>query len=90
MKSFMTHAIADMEFAAAHPEEFQKLGRYSITCAMRTVAALNPGLTRKQFVEAICSLGHNKTTAAIQFAKARAFDVSEYGLVLAADGSLEE
>jgi len=82
--------VSDYEFCKDHAEEFQVLGRFSITCVMRTVAALNPKATRKEFIQLFGWIGLNKKTLAIQFAKSRKFDVAVLGKVLKENGSFEE
>lgn len=83
-------AVQDMEFCRNHPEEFQRLGRFSITCAMRTVVSMNAKMTRKEFIEIFEYVGFNKSTLGIQFAKSRKFDAKMYGKTLSADGSFSQ
>lgn len=52
------------------------------------VAAINPQLTRKQFVAEAVLAGYHPNTAAIQFAKSRRVSVSCGDVVLAEDGRL--
>jgi hypothetical protein len=83
-------ASNDWRFCKDHPEEFQRLGRFSITCAMRTVVSMNAKMTRKEFIEIFEYMGFNKSTLGIQFAKSRKFDVKCYGKTLNKDGSFSK
>jgi len=82
--------VSDWHFCKNHSEEFQVLGRFSVTCAMRTVVSLNPRASRKDFIQVFAYIGFNKGTLAIQFAKSRKFDAVTLGKVLKADGSFQE
>ena len=55
---------------------------------LRYVVAINPTITKKQFVASAVSLGYNPDTAAIQFAQSRRCSVSCGDMLLQADGSL--
>lgn len=78
---------ADWEFALECPEEFTPANRtqVSLTRVMRYVAALNTGVSRKEFVAAMEALGQKAHTAGIQFAQSRQCD-AEMGVVFDKDG----
>ena len=75
----------DIDFARQSPEFFGRL-----TALLRYVVALNPDATKAEFVKEATTRGYNATTAAIQFAQSRRFDVKEYSMELLADGRLRE
>jgi hypothetical protein len=80
---------ADYAFSLECPEEFLGYdGRVAISIVMRTVAALNPEVTRKEFVAASVALGYNANTVAIQFNKSRKLTLEDDGVTLNDDGSL--
>lgn len=80
--------VADYQFCMAEPGEFVVRGGFSLTCLLRTVAALNVEATRQDFLTALCSLGLNENTCRIQFAKSRAITVADGEGTLQADGSI--
>jgi hypothetical protein len=59
--------IADYSFCK---EDFAEFG-YKLCPLLRTVAALNPEATKKEFVAAMVQCGVRKETAAIQWATVR-------------------
>lgn len=66
--------VSDMCFCLANAEEFMVQGRFSLTRAMRTVAALNEEATKAEFVEALTDVGYNAHTVAKQFVLSRRID----------------
>ena len=80
--------VADYQFCMENREEFAVQCRFSLTCLLRTVAALNVEATRQDFLTALCSLGLNENTCRIQFAKSRAMTVADGEGTLQADGSI--
>lgn len=67
VKKDFRFALADMA-----PFNFQQ------SPMLRYVAALNPDLTKKEFVEVAVHFDFNPKTAAIQFAQSRRFDLETY------------
>lgn len=58
----------------------------SMTRAMRYVAAINIGCSRREFVDTLATLGLNKHTLTQQFAQSRKFDVAYCGITVDAEG----
>jgi hypothetical protein len=64
-------------------------GEFQSTAPMlRTVAALNPGASREEFVEACVAAGYRANTAANRFRESRKFDCEETGMTTDANGRL--
>jgi len=66
--------ISDMRFCLDNPAEFTGRNGFSLTSAMRTVVALNPGVVRDEFVQALGAMGYNTETVARQFRASRKLD----------------
>lgn len=81
-------AWSDWKFCESHPEEFLSQGKFSMTKALRTVAAMNDKLTRAEFVSTFVPAGFNRNTLVKQFGISRANDVRWYGKTLNSDGTL--
>lgn len=76
---------ADFDFAEASGEFSRQAP------LLRYVAAINPHVTKLQFIEAAVTAGYHKATAAIQFAQSRRCSVEDFGdCRLLPDGRLEE
>jgi hypothetical protein len=80
--------VADYQFCMAERGEFVVRGGFSLTCLLRTVAALNVEATRRDFLTALGSVGLNENTCRTQFAKSRAISVADGEGALQADGSI--
>jgi hypothetical protein len=58
----------------------------SMTKALRYVAAINPNVSRVEFIEALVKVGLNRNTLGKQFGLSRKFDVEAYGVKVDAEG----
>lgn len=81
---------ADYDFCMANPEEFISGGRVSLTVILRTVAALNPDVTRTEWLRVTGLMGINANTAAKQFKQSRDLSAECGDVRVRPDGSLEE
>lgn len=84
----MNNLRKDFEFALQHPEEFASKNGGSKSPMLRYVAALNPEVSKKEFVEAAEQFGFNATTAGIQFKASRKFDIENNELLFDEDGRI--
>lgn len=88
--SAQTHLLAAAwAECLADPDEFTVAGRFSVTCAMRTLIAWYPDMTRREWLAAAPGLGIHPTTARIQFNRSRAIS-AEMDATINPDGSLAE
>lgn len=91
-----TQVLADIQFARQSGEFDPKPGQvagggnriFGVCPMMRYVVALNPQLTRKDWVRLATGAGYHGQTAAKQFRQSREHDATYYGYAVAADGSM--